>query len=165
MSLRQRRVRKPIPVVVGAKTLEDVRPSDRAKVQRMSSLARDYKKGEENRKISTEETLQQVVTKLEESVADSDEERTDGASPRGENEVEEEEEECGIAVLPDRVFKVVLAGSSGVGKTSWIDRICSGVFSVSVASTVGELLIRSSIGETFSRFGAMSKGWIFARKP
>lgn len=142
MSLRQRRVRKPIPVVVGAKTLEDVRPSDRAKVQRMSSLARDYK---ENRKISTEETLQQVVTKLEESVADSDEERTDGASPN-------EEEECGIAVLPDRVFKVVLAGSSGVGKTSWIDRICSGVFSVSVASTVGELT-RSSIGETFHVLG------------
>lgn len=38
---------------------------------------------------------------------------------------------------PDRVFKVVFAGDSGVGKTSFIMRYCKGEFNTSTSSTIG----------------------------
>ncbi|CAF0716448.1 unnamed protein product [Brachionus calyciflorus] len=38
---------------------------------------------------------------------------------------------------PERVFKVVFAGDSGVGKTSFIMRYCKGEFNSSTSSTIG----------------------------
>lgn len=44
--------------------------------------------------------------------------------------------ECG----PQRVFKVVFLGNSGVGKSSFIQHYSSGLFPNNMASTVGETL-------------------------
>ena len=41
-------------------------------------------------------------------------------------------------VSPQRVFKVVFLGNSGVGKTSFIRHCCTGHFSDTLSSTVGE---------------------------
>ncbi|KAL4625094.1 ras and EF-hand domain-containing protein-like isoform X1 [Arapaima gigas] len=41
------------------------------------------------------------------------------------------------ASLPDRLFKIVVVGNSGVGKTSLLRRFCSGFFHPSTSATVG----------------------------
>lgn len=47
------------------------------------------------------------------------------------------------SVSPQRVFKVVFLGSSGVGKTSFIRRFCTGQPQERVNATVGELCFHS----------------------
>lgn len=47
------------------------------------------------------------------------------------------------SVSPQRVFKVVFLGSSGVGKTSFIRRFCTGQPQERVNATVGELCCHS----------------------
>ena len=42
---------------------------------------------------------------------------------------------------PDRTYKIVLAGNAYVGKTTFIYRLCKGVFVPSLASTLGRAAI------------------------
>ena len=39
---------------------------------------------------------------------------------------------------PDRTYKVVFAGDAAVGKSTFITRICKGVFVTDISSTLGE---------------------------
>ena len=47
-------------------------------------------------------------------------------------------EENGI----DRLYKVILVGDSGVGKTSLLMRLCKNEFKASMTATLGKLLLR-----------------------
>lgn len=38
---------------------------------------------------------------------------------------------------PERVFKVVFVGDSGVGKSSFIHRYCQGIFKDTFSATIG----------------------------
>lgn len=40
--------------------------------------------------------------------------------------------------LPERTFKVILAGDAAVGKTSFIERACHGHFATHLSSTIGK---------------------------
>ncbi|XP_067934071.1 ras and EF-hand domain-containing protein homolog [Watersipora subatra] len=42
-----------------------------------------------------------------------------------------------VEVTPERIFKVIFAGDSGVGKTSVILHLCRGIFQSTVSSTLG----------------------------
>ncbi len=39
--------------------------------------------------------------------------------------------------VPERMFKVIFAGDSAVGKTSWIVKYCKGTFVSTTSSTLG----------------------------
>ena len=39
--------------------------------------------------------------------------------------------------VPDRTYKVVLAGDAAVGKSTFISRLCTGTFVPNMASTLG----------------------------
>eukprot|EP00118_Oscarella_pearsei_P018843 m.195948 g.195948 ORF g.195948 m.195948 type:complete len:568 (+) comp39525_c0_seq18:2667-4370(+) len=141
LSLRQRRARPRPSILLAerkAKTLEDAMDKNASLTysRPVSSLIQDElcATKKEPSLEHTDQTLHEVASKLE-GVAD--EQSTVQETLPLESELLIDEDGCAVAVLPDRVFKVVLAGNSGVGKTSWIDRLCSGVFNVSVASTVG----------------------------
>ncbi|MGH0171443.1 UNVERIFIED_CONTAM: hypothetical protein FKN15_061164 [Acipenser sinensis] len=55
-----------------------------------------------------------------------------------EEEGQRQEDDCSPSPLPpERVFKVVLVGNSGVGKSSFIHRFCQGCFLSEISATVG----------------------------
>ena len=45
----------------------------------------------------------------------------------------------GVHIKSGRVYKVVFVGDSGVGKTTFIHRVCSKSFNSSLSSTIGDL--------------------------
>ncbi|XP_042559733.1 EF-hand calcium-binding domain-containing protein 4A isoform X2 [Clupea harengus] len=66
-------------------------------------------------------------------IADGHSESTEPQSPQG----------TGV-VCPQRVFKVVFLGNSGVGKSSFIHHYCRGSFPNNLCSTVGSIALLSS---------------------
>lgn len=50
-------------------------------------------------------------------------------------------QEEGVALPPDRLFKIVLVGNSSVGKTSLLRRFCDDCFYPGTSATVGEYTI------------------------
>ena len=49
---------------------------------------------------------------------------------------QQEEDLSGKA--PERVFKIVFVGDSGVGKSSFIHRFCNNVFKATFSATIGK---------------------------
>ena len=47
------------------------------------------------------------------------------------------------AASPERVFKVVFVGDSGVGKSSFIHQFCSKTFKATFSATIGQYTVNS----------------------
>nr|CAH8848228.1 unnamed protein product [Trichobilharzia regenti] len=53
------------------------------------------------------------------------------------NEVDEQQKQLSLSLTPTRIFKVIMVGDSGVGKSSFSYRFCDGVFYPHLRATLG----------------------------